>query len=87
MQNKLTTLFENKTESVLNIYFTAGYPNLNDTAPLIIALEKSGADIIEIGMPYSDPLADGPTIQASSIVALNNGLTLDILFEQKHFQP
>jgi len=79
---RLQQLFTQKKERILNIYFTAGFPNLNDTESIILALEKSGADLIEIGMPYSDPLADGPTIQHSSQVALANGMTLRILFEQ-----
>ncbi len=79
---RLQQLFTQKKERILNIYFTAGFPNLDDTESIILALEKSGADLIEIGMPYSDPLADGPTIQHSSQVALANGMTLRILFEQ-----
>ena len=66
----------------MNIYFTAGFPHLDDTAAIAKALEKSGADMIEIGMPFSDPLADGPTIQHSNEVALENGMTLKKLFEQ-----
>ncbi len=80
--NRLTKLFETKTENILNIYFTAGYPNLNDTVQIIHDLEKSGVDLIEIGIPYSDPLADGPTIQESGTKALQNGLTLKLLFDQ-----
>ncbi len=80
--NRLDRLFQQKQKDILNIYFTAGYPNLEDTEPIILQLEKSGADLIEIGMPYSDPLADGPTIQESGQVALKNGMTLDILFRQ-----
>jgi tryptophan synthase alpha chain len=71
-----------QTKNNLSIYFTAGYPQLNDTASIISNLEKAGADLIEIGIPYSDPLADGPTIQASSEVALKNGMTIDLLFKQ-----
>ncbi len=67
---------------LLSIYFTAGYPNLNDTVSIIQNLEKSGVDMIEIGLPFSDPLADGPTIQASSTQALKNGMTTNILFNQ-----
>jgi len=66
----------------LSIYFTAGYPNLDDTTKIISELEKSGVDMIEIGLPFSDPLADGPTIQASSTQALKNGMTTEILFQQ-----
>ncbi len=79
---RLQQLFTQKKERILNIYFTAGFPKLHDTETIILALEKSGADLIEIGMPYSDPLADGPTIQHSGQVALANGMTLRILFEQ-----
>lgn len=77
IQNKLQ---ENK--KLLSIYFTAGYPNINDTVSTIQNLEKSGVDMIEIGLPFSDPLADGPTIQASSTQALKNGMTSEVLFEQ-----
>lgn len=73
-------LQENK--KLLSIYFTAGYPELDDTVPIIQQLENSGVDMIEIGLPFSDPLADGPTIQASSTQALKNGMTTSILFEQ-----
>ena len=67
---------------LLNIYLTAGYPALHATQDLLLAVDAAGADFIELGMPYSDPLADGPTIQASSAQALRNGITLDIIFEQ-----
>lgn len=67
---------------LLSIYFTAGYPNLDDTATIIKKLEESGVDMIEIGLPFSDPLADGPTIQASSTQALKNGMTSEVLFNQ-----
>ena len=67
---------------LLSIYFTAGFPNLNDTADIIIKLQESGVDMIEIGLPFSDPLADGPTIQDSSMSAINNGMNTDILFNQ-----
>ncbi|NNE33266.1 MAG: tryptophan synthase subunit alpha [Winogradskyella sp.] len=69
-------------KKLLSIYFTAGYPNIDDTATIIRNLEKSGVDMIEIGLPFSDPLADGPTIQASSTQALKNGMTSDLLFKQ-----
>lgn len=69
-------------KKLLSIYFTAGYPNLDDTETIIINLEKSGADMIEIGLPFSDPLADGPTIQASSTQALHNGMSSEVLFNQ-----
>lgn len=69
-------------KKILSIYFTAGYPSLNDTVKIIQDLEKNGVDLIEIGLPFSDPLADGPTIQASSTAALKNGMTTTLLFEQ-----
>lgn len=69
-------------KKLLSIYFTAGYPNLNDTVSVIENLEKSGVDMIEIGLPFSDPLADGPTIQASSTTALESGMTSEVLFNQ-----
>ena len=71
-----------KDKKLLSIYFTAGYPNINDTVSVIKNLEKSGVDMIEIGLPFSDPLADGPTIQASSTQALKNGMTSELLFKQ-----
>jgi tryptophan synthase alpha chain len=69
-------------KKLLSIYFTAGYPSLHDTANIIQDLEKNGVDMIEIGLPFSDPLADGPTIQASSTQALKNGMTTDLIFQQ-----
>ena len=69
-------------KKLLSIYFSAGYPNLNDTVSIIQDLEKSGVDMIEIGLPFSDPLADGPTIQKSSTIALKNGMGTDLLFNQ-----
>ena len=69
-------------KELLSIYFSAGYPNLNDTVTIIQDLEKNGVDMIEIGLPFSDPLADGPTIQESSTQALYNGMTTKLLFEQ-----
>lgn len=80
--NRIDQLFEDKSENILSIYFTAGYPQLDDTVPIIKALEEAGADIVEIGVPYSDPVADGPTIQESNMVALSNGMSLKKLFEQ-----
>ena len=75
-------------KKLLSIYFTAGYPNIDDTVSVIKDLEKSGVDMIEIGLPFSDPLADGPTIQASSTAALKNGMTTEKLFEQlKDIRP
>lgn len=72
----------NTDKKILSIYFTAGYPNLNDTVSIINSLEKSGVDMIEIGLPFSDPLADGVVIQNSSTIALQNGMTTDLLFKQ-----
>lgn len=69
-------------KKILSIYFTAGYPKLDDTVKIIEDLEKNGVDLIEIGLPFSDPLADGPTIQESSTIALKNGMHTELLFEQ-----
>ena len=82
MNNRINQLFERKKENILSVYFTAGFPNLNDTVEIIQQLEKNGVDLIEIGMPFSDPTADGPTIQRTSEVALKNGMSLKVLFEQ-----
>ena len=79
--NRINKLFTEK-KNILSIYYTAGFPNLNDTVTILKSLEKAGADIVELGMPFSDPLADGPTIQDSSLVALNNGMSIKVLFEQ-----
>lgn len=80
--NRITKLFQEKNNNILNIYFTAGYPKLTDTITVLEALEEAGADIAEIGMPYSDPVADGETIQQSNQVALENGMSLKVLFSQ-----
>jgi len=80
--HRLKKLFEHKSNNILNIYFTAGHPALNATQEITLSLEAAGADIIEIGIPYSDPLADGETIQMSSEKALANGMKLNLLFEQ-----
>ncbi|WP_299760525.1 tryptophan synthase subunit alpha [uncultured Pontibacter sp.] len=82
MRNRIKHLFEQKQKGLLSVYFTAGFPSLNDTETIILELEKNGVDLIEVGMPFSDPLADGPTIQASSTVALRNGMTISTLFDQ-----
>jgi len=79
--NRINQKLEEK-KTFLSIYFSAGYPSLNDTVTIIENLEKNGVDIIEIGLPFSDPLADGPTIQASSTKALKNGMTTEVLFKQ-----
>ncbi|MBD2715086.1 tryptophan synthase subunit alpha [Microvirga sp. STR05] len=80
--NRIKSAFQKKQKGLLNIYFTAGYPRLHDTVPLLQALATAGADLIEIGMPFSDPLADGPVIQASSTAALHNGMNMRVLFSQ-----
>ena len=80
--NSIQELFQKKDKNHLSIYFTCGYPKLDDTTIVISALEKSGVDFIEVGLPFSDPLADGPTIQESSQKALENGINFDIIFEQ-----
>lgn len=82
MNNRITQLFENKNKNILSIYFTAGFPHLNDTCEIIRELESNGVDLIEIGIPFSDPMADGPTIQESGTIALRNGMTLSLLFDQ-----
>ena len=69
-------------QRILNVYCTAGYPQLNSTLDVMKALQENGADLIELGMPYSDPLADGPVIQHSSTIAISNGMTIHLLFEQ-----
>lgn len=71
-----------KKQNLLNIYCTAGYPKLNDLPTIIRALHEAGADMVEIGIPFSDPLADGPTIQKSNGIALENGITLELIFAQ-----
>ncbi len=80
--NRIKKLFELKKKNILSIYFTAGFPKLNDTKEILRALQENGADLIEIGIPYSDPLADGPVIQQSSMQALQNGMSIKLLFEQ-----
>ncbi|MCL4133589.1 UNVERIFIED_CONTAM: hypothetical protein GTU68_021880 [Idotea baltica] len=80
--NSIEELFQIKDKNLLSIYFTCGYPKLDDTSKVIAALEKNKVDFIEVGLPYSDPLADGPTIQDSSQKALENGINLDIVFDQ-----
>ena len=80
--NRIEKLFSEKKKNILSVFFTAGYPHLEDTENIICELQNAGADMIEIGIPFSDPMADGPTIQQSSHVALENGMTLHKLFEQ-----
>lgn len=79
---RIESLFRHKPSNVLNVYCTAGYPQLNSTIKVIKALQDNGADLVELGMPYSDPLADGPVIQHSGTLALQNGMTIATLFEQ-----
>ena len=74
--NRLDNLFANKKKDILNVYFTAGHPNLHDTQDIILTLEEAGVDLIELGMPYSDPMADGPVIQRASERALEQGMSL-----------
>ncbi|MGL1885551.1 MAG: tryptophan synthase subunit alpha [Reichenbachiella sp.] len=81
MKNRINNTVETK-DNILSIYFTAGYPKLNDTLSMIQAIESSGADLIEVGIPFSDPVADGPTIQHSNTVSLENGMSVKLLFEQ-----
>ena len=80
--NKIELLFAKKKSRVLSVYFSAGYPHLEDTVPVLEALSENGADMIEIGMPFSDPIADGPVIQQSNKISLDNGMSLKVLFEQ-----
>ena len=80
--NRIIKLFSEKNKNILNVYCTAGFPDLESTTVVLNALQKHGAGMVEIGMPYSDPLADGPVIQQSSMIALENGMTIQILFEQ-----
>ncbi len=80
--SRISGLFKKKSKKVLNVYCTAGFPRLDSTLGVLKALQDNGADLIELGMPYSDPLADGPVIQASSTKALENGMTIAKLFDQ-----
>jgi tryptophan synthase alpha chain len=80
--NSINTIFQIKDKNLLSIYFTSGFPKLDDTTKVIEELSNAGVDFIEVGLPYSDPLADGPTIQNSSQKALQNGINLDIVFDQ-----
>jgi len=80
--NRISALFKSTQEPILNIYATAGYPNFGDTMLVLNALQEGGVDIIEIGMPYSDPVADGETIQQSNQISLDQGMTVSHLFDQ-----
>jgi tryptophan synthase alpha chain len=80
--NRIDELFRKKSGNILSVYFTAGYPKLNSTADILAILEDSGVDMVEIGIPFSDPMADGPVIQKSNEQALMNGMNLKLLFSQ-----
>lgn len=80
--NRIDQLFATKQNNILSVYFTAGFPQLNSTLPVLEALQAKGVDMVEIGVPFSDPLADGPVIQQSSHVAIQNGMNLRLLFSQ-----
>ena len=80
--NRINRLFKEKQKNVLNIYCTAGFPKIESLSEVMVALQAHGADMIEIGMPYSDPIADGPVIQHSDMVAIRNGMTIQLLFDQ-----
>lgn len=82
MKNRINALFESEAKNILSVYYTAGFPALNDTVEIAKSLEKAGADIIEIGIPFSDPVADGPVIQQSNKVALDNGMNVKLLLQQ-----
>ena len=80
--NRITNLFETKKAGILSVYFTAGYPQLNYTTTILRELETKGVNMVEVGIPFSDPMADGPVIQESSTVALRNGMSIRLLFQQ-----
>jgi tryptophan synthase alpha chain len=82
MKNRITDLFSKQHKNILSVFYTAGFPKLDHTITIAKTLEEAGADIIEIGIPFSDPVADGPTIQASNKVALDNGMTVNLLLQQ-----
>jgi len=80
--NPINALFQKKKREILSVYFTAGFPAVNDTEEIILALQNAGVDLVETGIPFSDPMADGPVIQESSAAALRNGMNLRLLFSQ-----
>ncbi len=82
MTNRIKTLFHQKNKKVFSVFCTAGFPELNSIVPILEELQNNGVDLVEIGMPFSDPTADGPVIQYSNTIAINNGMTLKVLFEQ-----
>ena len=79
---RIKEAFEKKPDGLLSIFVTAGFPNLNDTVEILKELEANGVEMVELGIPFSDPMADGPVIQEASGVAIENGMTLKLLFEQ-----
>ena len=82
--NRINKLFQEKKQNIFSLYFCAGHPQLDSTVKIIRTLEKKGVDLVEIGIPFSDPMADGPVIQKATRQALNNGMSLRLLFEQLH---
>lgn len=80
--NRIDKLFQHKKNNILSVFYTAGYPQLNDTIPVAEMLEQAGADMIELGFPFSDPIADGPVIQQSNVKAISNGMNLMVLLQQ-----
>lgn len=82
MKNRVTQLFNTKKKDILSVYYTAGFPALTDTVSIARLLENAGADLIEIGIPFSDPVADGPTVQESNKIALDNGMNVHLLIDQ-----
>lgn len=82
MPNRIKDLFQTKNQKIFSVFCTAGFPELNSIVTILEELQNNGADLIEIGMPFSDPTADGPVIQYSNTIAINNGMMLKVLFEQ-----
>ena len=80
--NRIQKLFERKPSDILSIYFTCGYPHIDSTVEIVKQLAAHGVDMVEVGIPFSDPMADGPVIQESSTIALRNGMTLELLLSQ-----
>ena len=80
--NRITNLFNTKKDGILSVYFTAGYPALDDTTKILKELQAKGIDMVEVGIPFSDPMADGPVIQEAATQALHNGMSLRLLFDQ-----
>jgi tryptophan synthase alpha chain len=80
--NRIKELFQRKQTNILSVFCTAGFPEINSIVPILESLQANGVDMVEIGMPFSDPTADGPVIQYSNTIAIQNGMTLKVLFEQ-----